>query len=53
MSKDTSKTAMESDRGAVVDAMVIDQYLDKPKSIKTCKDVSDYFFYLYSVPMSF
>ena len=36
-------TVIETDRVAVVDAMVIVQSLDKPKSVKTCKDLSDHF----------
>ena len=39
----TSELTSETDRVAVVDAMVIVQCLDKPKTIKTCKDLSDYF----------
>ena len=34
---------IETDRVAVVDAMVIVHSLDKPKSVKTCKDLSYHF----------
>ena len=34
---------VETDRIAVVDAMVIVQSLEKPKSVKTCKDLSEHF----------
>lgn len=34
---------IETDRVAVVDAMVIVQSFDKPKSVKTCKDLSNHF----------
>ena len=34
---------VETDRITVVDAMVIVQILDKPKSVKTCKDLSEHF----------
>ena len=39
----TADPASETDRIAVVDAMVIVQSMDKPKSIKTCKYLSDHF----------
>ena len=34
---------VETDRIADVDAMVIAQSLDKPKSVRTCKNLSDHF----------
>ena len=43
LAMDTTDPTSETDRIAVVDAMVIVQSLDKPKSIKTCKDLSDHF----------
>ena len=43
LAMDTADPSSETDRIAIVDAMVIVQTLDKPKSIKTCKDLSDHF----------
>lgn len=39
----SAENIVETDRVAIVDAMVIVQSLDKPKSVKTCKDLSDHF----------
>ena len=43
ISKDVTSNEQESDRVAIVDAMVIVQGLDKSNSVKTCKYLSDYF----------
>ena len=43
ISKDVTSNEQESDRVAIVDAMVIVQGLDKSSSVKTCKYLSDHF----------